>query len=69
MSNVINTSSEEYFFILDALRESGQMNMFGAPKWLREEYGLSKQESMSIFLDWTKHCEDQANVQNSKQES
>ena len=27
---------EEFFWVLDSIRESGKMNMFGAPKWLEE---------------------------------
>ena len=28
---------EEFFWVLDNIRESGKMNMFGAPKWLEEK--------------------------------
>jgi len=44
---------QEYFDFLDALRESGSINMFGAPKVLQEEFGLSKGESFEIFTAWT----------------
>ena len=30
------------FKFLDSLRESGQINMFGAPQVLREAFGLTK---------------------------
>lgn len=46
-------SLNEYFEFLDALRESGTINMFGAPKVLRDEFGLSKGESYDIFKAWT----------------
>jgi len=44
---------EDFFEFLDALRESGSINMFGAPAVLREEFGLSKSESFQIFKAWT----------------
>jgi len=44
---------EDFFEFLDALRESGSINMFGAPAVLREEFGLSKSESFEVFKAWT----------------
>lgn len=44
----------EYFWHLDRLRESGKINMFGAPRWLRDNFGLSKEEARYVFLEWTK---------------
>ena len=44
---------EDFFEFLDALRESGSINMFGAPAVLRDMYGLSKSESFQIFKAWT----------------
>ena len=43
-----------YFIELDALRESGEINMFAAPKMLQETYGLTKDRAMAIFLAWSK---------------
>lgn len=40
------------FKFLDSLRESGQMNMFGAPQVLREAFGLTKSESVEAFQAW-----------------
>ena len=45
---------EQYFKFLDNLRESGEINMFGAPAVLREVFDLSKQESYDVFTAWTK---------------
>ena len=42
----------EMFIFLDKLRESGKINMFGAPKLLRETFGLSKKESIQVFQAW-----------------
>jgi hypothetical protein len=42
----------EMFIFLDKLRESGTINMFGAPKVLEESFGLSKKESIKVFQAW-----------------
>ena len=43
-----------YFEALDALRESGETNMFGAPRWLQDTYDLDRKSACSIFEAWTK---------------
>jgi len=51
-------SMDEFFFgILDALRESGQMNMFGAPRYLTEEFGLEKNKARAIVKLWMERKE------------
>lgn len=45
---------EFYFEFLDALRESGQINMFGAPRVLQDEFGLNKYEARDIVGAWMK---------------
>jgi len=42
-----------YFGFLEDLRKSGKTNMFGAPQYLREAFGLSKEESYDVFSRWT----------------
>jgi hypothetical protein len=44
--------------ILNDLRESGEINMFGAPRWLMDNYGLEKSEANEIFTTWTKTFEE-----------
>jgi hypothetical protein len=44
---------QEYFDFLDALREGGSINMFGAPSVLQQEFGLTKSEAFEIFTAWT----------------
>ena len=44
--------------ILNDLRESGEINMFGAPRWLMDNYGLEKYEANEIFTTWTKTFEE-----------
>lgn len=43
----------EYFSTLDTIRESGKINMFGAPQWLVDNMGLSRQQSNLVFIKWT----------------
>ena len=43
---------EEYFQYLDALRESGITNMFGAAPYLQNEFELSRNESRVILSEW-----------------
>jgi len=43
----------DYFSSLDALRESGVMNMFGAPRWLQDNFDLNRNEARAGFVSWT----------------
>tara|TARA_E500000075_G_scaffold84658_1_gene76302 strand:+ start:281 stop:442 length:162 start_codon:yes stop_codon:yes gene_type:complete len=45
---------EDYFDFLDTLRESGQINMFGAPGVLQDMFGISKYEARDIVSAWMK---------------
>ena len=45
---------KEYFEFLDTLRESGEINMFGAPRVLQEMYDLPKWEARDIVSAWMK---------------
>jgi hypothetical protein len=44
---------ETYFEFLDDLRESGDINMFGAPRVLMDVFNMSKVEAMNVFIAWT----------------
>ena len=46
-------SAEEWFPELDALQKSGVMNMFGAPRWLQDNFGMTRANSISVFHAWT----------------
>ncbi len=50
---ITKEDQDKYNIVLEAIRESGAMNMFGAPRWLEEEYGLSRTEARQIFKNWT----------------
>ena len=43
-----------YFVYLDELRESGEINMMGAPRELQYEFEIDKAEARKIFGLWTK---------------
>ena len=45
-------SKEEYFEYLDALRESGVTNMFGAGAYLENHFGLDRYEARDILFEW-----------------
>ena len=38
-------------FLLE-LRDSGEINMFGAVPYLMDEFGLNKQQAKKYLLDW-----------------
>ena len=44
--------NNEYYGYLNALRESGVVNMFGAGAYLQDEFGLSKSEARTILIAW-----------------
>ena len=46
---------ETFFPILDDLRESGEINMFGAPRWLQDNFGLSKEMALDVFTKWSEN--------------
>lgn len=48
----MNYTKETYYNFLDNLRESGQINMFGAAPVLQEVYGLTRLEAREIVLNW-----------------
>jgi hypothetical protein len=43
---------EQYYQFLNDLRDSGEINMWGASPYLQAEFGLTRQEAKSIFLAW-----------------
>ncbi len=49
-----------YFDILDDIQEDGQINMFEAPRVLRNMFDLDKQESFAVVQEWMKSKEKKA---------
>jgi len=45
-------ATEEMLYYLDALRESGKTNMFGAGPYLAAEFGLSSSDARQVTLFW-----------------
>jgi hypothetical protein len=45
-------NKEEYFVYLDDIRESGDINMFGAGPYLQDAFGLSRYEARDILVEW-----------------
>jgi len=43
---------EGMFAYLDALRESGMVNMFGAGPHLAQEFGLGQREAVKVLAEW-----------------
>ena len=43
---------------LDALRESGVTNMFGAAPYIVEEFGVSRTEAKQFLLNWMQTFEE-----------
>jgi len=51
---VTDETTPEYFEYLDALRESGATNMFGAGAFLQTNFGLGRQEAGKVLSNWMK---------------
>ena len=43
---------KEYFEFLEDLRDSGSINMMGAPRELQYEFGLDRAEAREVFSKW-----------------
>jgi len=44
----------EYYEYLNALRDSGVVNMYGAGAYLQDKFGLSRVEARTIVIAWMK---------------
>lgn len=44
--------NQDIFDFLDNLRESGQINMFGAAPVLQDVFDLSRRESRNVLQEW-----------------
>lgn len=50
----IDEYQEEVYAYLNALRESGATNMFGAAPYIQEEFGFPPNESRAWLSKWMK---------------
>ena len=48
-------NEEEIFEYLDDLRESGDVNMFGAGPYVQEEFGLDRHAAREVVMKWAKN--------------
>ncbi len=58
----------EHFSFLDALRESGAVNMFGAGPILQKEMGLDRKTAKAATLAWMKTFDGQRSPQERAEE-
>lgn len=52
MAKPVTVATLEQLLYLDALRRSGVTNMYGAGPYLREEFGLTRDESHAVLGEW-----------------
>ena len=50
----------DYFDMLTVLRDSGVINMMGAPRYLQKEFGMSRQDARRTFILWVAHLQEEA---------
>jgi len=59
-----NSEHEEYYLYLDELQKSGQTNMFGAARYLQEEFTeLDRFTSEKITKEWMDNYEERHNIE------
>lgn len=46
------TVTEEHLNFLDDLRDSGQTNMFGASRYIEQEFGVTREQAREILCHW-----------------
>ena len=51
----VTEQEQEVFDFLDALRESGITNMYGAAPYIQDEFGVDKKEARELLLEWMKN--------------
>ena len=47
-----NYDASEYFEVLNQIRETGQMNMFGAPQFLQETFGGFERRANAVIASF-----------------
>ena len=50
---------QEYFDYLDGLRNSGEVNMFGACPYLQREFEMTRKEASTVLQAWMKQFKEQ----------
>jgi hypothetical protein len=54
----------EALHFLNALRESGQTNMFGAAPYVETEFGVDRRESVRLLKLWMENFNEEGNYEN-----
>ena len=52
----------EYFEYLDTLRESGVTNMYGAGRYLQDDFGLNRTEATRILSMWMQTFDEERTI-------
>jgi len=47
-----NIVTEEHLIYLDDLRESGETNIWGAPEYIEDDFGVTRKEAQEITSYW-----------------
>ena len=55
-------NKEEVFLFLDALRETGATNMWGAGVYLQEAFDMNKSEAKQYLLEWMRTFSERKNA-------
>jgi hypothetical protein len=50
--NEVEFTRENVFLFLEAVRETGSINMFGAAPYIQEEFNCTRKEAKDLLLDW-----------------
>tara|TARA_R110002020_G_scaffold401282_1_gene611521 strand:+ start:333 stop:512 length:180 start_codon:yes stop_codon:yes gene_type:complete len=51
-STIAKYNKQDIFFFLDGLRQSGIINMVGAPRVLEDYFEMSKPTAKKYFQEW-----------------
>lgn len=50
--NNVEIKKEDIFLFLDALRDTGQVNMYGAAPYMVEFFGFNKEIAKHFLFEW-----------------
>jgi hypothetical protein len=62
MFDVMEEDKQEMFQFLDELRESGEVNMFGAAPYLQEAFLIDRREARKVLTEWMETFEERHNA-------
>jgi hypothetical protein len=63
MNSITDVTEEQLGYMfewLDDLRDSGRINMFGAPPLLAQAFDLEGRVAKDVWLGWTQTCDGEA---------